>query len=56
MRKNLDEEFCEDVVANAAISADGTWQRRGYSSLNGAVTIIGINNGKCLDFEVLSKV
>lgn len=30
---------------------DGTWQRRGYTSLNGVVTaIIGIN-GKCLSIE-----
>ena len=41
--ENLADEFSEDAIANVAISADGTWQRRGYSSLNGAVTIIGID-------------
>ena len=54
--ENLAEEFSEDAIGNVAISADDTWQRRGYFSLNEAVTIIGIDNGKRLDFEVLSKV
>ena len=49
-------EFSEDVTANVAISADGTWQHRGYSELNGAATIIGIGNVNFLDFEVLSKL
>ena len=35
------------------ISLDGTWQRRGHSSLNGVVT--AISNGKCLDKHVMSK-
>lgn len=36
------------------MSCDGSWQRRGYSSLNGVVTVI--SSGKCLDYQVLSKV
>ena len=31
------------------VSADGSWQKRGHSSLNGIVTIISTNNGKCVD-------
>ena len=31
------------------ISADGTWQRRVFSSLNGVVTIIANDTGKCID-------
>ena len=34
----------------------GTWQRRGYSSLNGCVTTLSIDTGKCLDVEILTKV
>lgn len=34
---------------------DGTWQRRGHSSLNGVVTAISGLNGKVIDCRVLSK-
>lgn len=43
-------------ISQCGISCDGTWQRRGYSSLNGCVTALSIDTGKCLDVEVLSKV
>ena len=35
------------------VSGDEAWQKRGYSSLNGVVTLIA--NGKCIDNEVMSK-
>lgn len=34
---------------------DGTWQRRGHSSLNGVVSAIGANTGKVIDVRVFSK-
>ena len=34
-------------------SLDGSWQKRGHSSLNGVVT--AISNGKCIDARVYSK-
>ena len=48
------------------MSVDGTWQRRGFSSLNGSllffsqfsqvtVTAISSDSKKCLDYEVMSK-
>jgi len=40
---------------NCQVSVDGTWQKRGHQSLNGIVTIISKENGKCLDTIVLSK-
>ena len=43
-----------DGIKNITASFDGTWQRRGYSSLNGVVTCI--SEGKVLDYEVLCKV
>ena len=43
-------------VNQCAVSCDGTWQRRGHSSMNGCVTTLSMENGKCLDVEVLSKV
>ena len=45
-----------DEVKPCSVSCDGTWQRRGYSSLNGCVTTISVDTGKCIDVEVLSKV
>ncbi|GFW74716.1 uncharacterized protein TNCV_962911 [Trichonephila clavipes] len=31
------------------VSVDGTWQKRGYSSLNGCVSTISVDSGKILD-------
>ena len=42
-----------DRVLDTKVSGNGTWQKRGQSFLNGVVTLIG--NGKCIDYEVLSK-
>ena len=43
-------------IMQCGVSCDGTWQRRGYSSLHGCVTTLSIDTGKCLDVEVLTKV
>ena len=45
----------ENLLCNIGISCDGTWQTRGFSSLLGAVTVISVDTGKCLDYKVLSK-
>ena len=42
-------------VSNTSVSVDGSWQRRGYSSLNGVVTAIGVPNGKVVDVEIMSR-
>jgi len=43
-------------VIDVAVSCDGTWQRRGYSSNNGVVSIISMETGKVLDVEAMNKV
>ena len=43
-------------ISQCSVSCDGTWQKRGYSSLNGCVTVLSMETGKCLDIEILSKV
>ena len=43
-----------DVVDTTA-SFDGTWQKRGHVSFNGVITAMSLN-GKCIDYEVKSKV
>ena len=40
---------------NCGISWDGTWQKRGYSSRNGCVTVISVETGRVLDVEALSQ-
>ena len=45
-----DEETC-----GIAVSRDGTWQSRGYSSLNGVLTIISVDTGKVIGYEVMPK-
>ena len=43
-------------ISQCSVSCDGTWQKRGYSSLNGCVTVISMQTGKCLDIDIQSKV
>ena len=53
---NIDELDDGTEIAKVAITVDGTWQRRGHSSKNGAVFAISVLTGEVLDFEILSKV
>ena len=41
--------------ADMGVSADGIWQCKGYTSLNGVTTDISIDSGKVLDTAILSK-
>jgi hypothetical protein len=45
----------KETSSDIAVSCDGAWQKRGYSSLNGFVTVISVDSGKCLDFRVKTK-
>ena len=40
---------------NCGISWDSTWQKRGYSSRNGCVTVISVDIGRVLHVEALSQ-
>ncbi|GFS91554.1 uncharacterized protein TNCV_1139761 [Trichonephila clavipes] len=42
-------------TVSCGVSVDGTWQRRGFSSLNGCVSAISVDTGKIIDFETLSQ-
>ena len=58
MLQAADEIRHDDIdwkVLNITRSPDGTWQKRGFQSLNGAVTIIATDSGKCVDYKVKSK-
>lgn len=42
-------------VVDCQVSLDGTWQKRGHASINGVVTLMSKENGKCIDTYTLSK-
>lgn len=42
-------------VLDVAVSFDGTWAKRGFTSLTGIVFVISTDIGKVLDYHVLSK-
>ena len=44
----------EEVIANVAVTVDGTWQKRGHSSKIGVVFVISVLTGEILDYEVKS--
>ena len=46
---------CDDNIVETGISVGGTWQIRGFTSLNGAVTAISIETGRNLDVEVMRR-
>ena len=44
-----------EEISNVGVSVDGTWQRRGYSSLNGTVAVISMDNCKLVDIESMRR-
>ena len=51
---NIEKEDKEDAVP-VAVSVDGTWHKRGFSSKCGVVAAILVDTVEVIDFEVLSK-
>ena len=49
------DDYDDNAVCDTAVSCDGSWQRHGYASLNGLVTAINIDSGKCLSYQCLVK-
>ena len=43
-------------VVNCRTMFDGSWRKRGHSSLQGTVACISTDTGKVLDYEALNKV
>ncbi|GFU68751.1 uncharacterized protein TNCV_4400291 [Trichonephila clavipes] len=46
--------IANDNNSNIAVAVDGTWHKRGYSSLNGVVCATSVENGKVVE-DFLSK-
>ena len=49
------EATSEEDVVDILVSCDGTWQKRGFSSLYGAVFVIAYETGKVIDYMMMSK-
>ena len=45
----------DNVIMDTGVTLDGTWQKRGFTSYNGAVMAISIHTGKILDLEAMSR-
>ncbi|GFT81488.1 uncharacterized protein TNCV_3673431 [Trichonephila clavipes] len=69
-RKIATRETCEHSMAEAvreavdendgkrdlAVAVDGSWQKRGFSSKNGLVTVTSVDTGKVIDVEVFQNI
>ena len=53
--RSVVNDVTDDQVIDTSISHDGTWQRRGHSSLSGCTTAISMESGKILDVEPMSR-
>jgi hypothetical protein len=53
----LKENGSEDTssIVDVAVSFDGTWAKRGFTSLFGVVFVIAVVTGEVLDYHVISK-
>ena len=54
-REMVEENITADISSDIDASLDETWQCKGNTFCNGMVTAISQENGKCVDFEVMSK-
>ncbi|GFT23979.1 uncharacterized protein TNCV_2062651 [Trichonephila clavipes] len=45
----------KNKIVECGISVDGTWQHRGYFSMNGCVVALSVDTGKVVDFEIMSS-
>lgn len=56
MHKAVEETVAiQNGKRDLSVAFDGSWQKRGHTSLNGIVSAISLKSGKVLDVSVLSK-
>ena len=51
----LREGASNDKLVDIGVSIDGTWQKRGYVSMNGTVALISMDSGKIFDIETMCR-
>ena len=44
-----------NLMSDADVPLDGTWQKRGFTSLNGAAADLSIDTGRVIDIDVMSR-
>ncbi|GBM89365.1 hypothetical protein AVEN_59473-1 [Araneus ventricosus] len=44
-----------DNSRDITVALDGTWQKKGHTSINGVITTTSLDTGKVIDFECLCK-
>ena len=44
-----------DDILNISVSCDGTWMKRGLTSIHGVVAVIAQETGQVIDYAVLTK-
>ena len=50
-----DKAISDNSLLDVAVSFDGTWAKRGFTSMTGVVFVISVDTGEVLDSDVLSK-
>ena len=45
----------ESSTMYIGVSVDGTWQRGGFTSLDGVLITISVDDGKIIDLECMSR-
>ncbi|XP_047127052.2 uncharacterized protein LOC124808049 [Hydra vulgaris] len=55
IRKRDFPNAAENDIVDIQIGIDGSWQKRGHSSLNGVCTAVAKANRKVVDYQVFSK-
>ena len=50
-----DNELATEDVLDVTVSFDGTWAKRGFTSLFGVFFVMSVDTGEVLDYHVLSK-
>lgn len=49
------DAVCSIEILDVAVSFDGTWAKRGFTSLIGVFFVISLDTGEVLDYHILSK-
>lgn len=55
MRNAVEQAVEINGVRDIPVALDGTWQKRGFTSLNGVVTATSFDTGLVVDVAILSK-
>ena len=55
LREVLDDPNAETPIINISVSYDGTWMKRGFTSLYGVGVAIDILTGLVVDYHIMSK-